>query len=225
VSPRLIQKITRGERPHVTRLQDEKGNHIAASTLIRHLPRAIVSSGLRLLCGKRPVLPWIAYDAIDKLDRFLKPHHIVMEYGSGMSTIWFAQRVARVVSVESNAAWFEQVGHVLEARGLRNVERHMLAGGDYATPPTAERQFDLILVDGERRGECVAQAISMINPGGIIYLDNSDKDSTPVGGDMRRAESALLNFARNRGAQVRYFVDLSPTQLFVQQGLMVRMRS
>ena len=215
-----LAKIARGARPNVNRLQDEKGNFIAPGRLLRHLPRCAYSTALRALTGRRPALPWIAYDAIDEVRRFLSPAHHVLEYGSGMSTIWFASRTKHVVSVESDATWFAAVGALLQERSHTNVERLLISGPAYATA-VAARMFDLILIDGDYRAECAEHAVSMVKPGGLIYLDNSDKHWDTPGGDLRRAEASLLQFAARRGAAVCYFTDLSPTQLFVQQGMML----
>ena len=80
--------------------------------------------------------------------------------------------------------------------------------------------FDLIIVDGSYRSKCMASAIKLLKPGGIIYLDNSDKDYIS-GGDMRLAEDILLDFAQEKHAQFKYFTDFAPAEFFVNQGLIV----
>jgi hypothetical protein len=77
------------------------------------------------------------------------------------------------------------------------------------------------------RSACVQTALQRIKPDAILYLDNSDK--YPHGGDARLAEEWytrlteewLLTAARERGGRVLYFTDFAPTDLFVNQGMMV----
>ena len=50
-------------------------------------------------------VPWFTYPAIRQLGRMVAPAWRVLEYGSGNSTLWWAARVAEVVSVEHDPAW------------------------------------------------------------------------------------------------------------------------
>ena len=81
-----------------------------------------------------------------------------------------------------------------------------------------ETGFDLIMVDGSHRSECVSHAAKLLRPGGILYLDNSDKDPTARGGDMRLAEEYAIQFAKQQNGTTTYFTDFAPTQMMVQQG-------
>ena len=87
---------------------------------------------------------------------------------------------------------------------------------------SSKLKFDLIMVDGSYRSLCVEKSFKLLNNGGIFYLDNSDKDSSGKGGDMRLAEDLAIKYAKEIGAEVTYFTDFAPTQLFGQQGLMIK---
>lgn len=54
-------------------------------------------------------IPWITYPALRMLERVVQPHFRVFEYGAGNSSLWWADRVAEVVSVEHDPAWAELV--------------------------------------------------------------------------------------------------------------------
>jgi hypothetical protein len=54
-------------------------------------------------------LPWFTYGAIEFLQRVVRPGDSVFEYGAGHSTLWWQQRVQRVVSVEHDPAWCEHL--------------------------------------------------------------------------------------------------------------------
>jgi protein-L-isoaspartate O-methyltransferase len=221
----LVRKLYAGDRLHRTRLHDEKGNFVGWQNIVRHAPPALATGLLRLGLGYRPEQPWIAYTAIQRLEEFLTPHSRVLEFGSGMSTLWFAKHAGAVYSVEDYRLWYDKVNAVIAQKQLHHVHYQFAENvDDYAGYMSNDAEgFDLIMVDGNWRSDCIAKCASKLKPGGILYLDNSDKDSTPNGGDMRLAEERALAFAREQSASVEYFTDFAPTQLFVQQGLLVRL--
>ena len=51
-------------------------------------------------------IPWITFWTIDYLEEFLNKKMSVFEYGGGGSTLFFASRVAELVTVEHNQEWF-----------------------------------------------------------------------------------------------------------------------
>ncbi len=51
-------------------------------------------------------MPWLSFPAIDLLNGTLKRSDKVFEYGGGGSTLFWIDRVAEVVTVEHDQAWF-----------------------------------------------------------------------------------------------------------------------
>ena len=153
----------------------------------QYIPRHVTHS---LINGKTPLdleIPWFSYGAIDFLDRYLKPHMKVCEYGSGGSTIFFARRVKSVFSIESDPKWFGLVNTRLTEKALPNakVVLHPFDFKDakgfehsaylHAIP---DERFDVIVVDGmeewtQVRPICFEKAEARIRPGGIIVVDDS----------------------------------------------------
>jgi hypothetical protein len=162
-------------------------------------------------------LPWWTFDAIEKVDRFLKgrPNARVFEYGSGASTIWLARRAGEVVSVEHDAQWFPEVERRLAGFShakLRFVAPDATPSADprYASDKPAWRgrtfhdyvhaidaepgQFDLIVVDGRARTACLEYARTRLAPGGLIVFDNSHR------APYRRAiANSGMDWERTRG--------------------------
>jgi predicted O-methyltransferase YrrM len=170
------------------------------------------------------VLPWLGYRAIQRLDQLIEPDWKMIEFGSGLSTVWFSRRCHKVVSVEDCEEWYDKVKQDLSRHEITNVDYLFKTKNDYSSlPEYADEQFDLILVDGSDRGKCAATAVKRLKPGGYIYLDNSDKHSSAAGGDTRIAEQILLDAALEAGGQVEYFVDFLPTYVAVIQGMLVRL--
>ena len=71
-------------------------------------------------------MPWISFTVINLLDKYLKPEMKVFEYGSGGSTLYFAKRVAKVVSIEHNKNWFEKMNLYLQELKLQNIDYKLL---------------------------------------------------------------------------------------------------
>jgi hypothetical protein len=65
--------------------------------------------------------PWMCFPAVERLERLLTADSRVFEYGSGGSTIFFAQRVAEVVSIEHDRSWYARILGEIERRQLTNV--------------------------------------------------------------------------------------------------------
>ena len=77
------------------------------------------------LAGRSTVkikIPWITFEAIRWLDRYLKPNMVAFEYGSGGSTIFFAERVQELVSIEHEENWYSDVTRVLKKAKIKNCE-------------------------------------------------------------------------------------------------------
>ncbi len=221
----LLTKIISGDRLRKSRLHDEKGNFATWKNVVLHGSPAIASSLLRIYIGYRPELPWIAYTTIKHFKRFLNKNSRVLEFGSGMSTIWYAKHAGKVFSVEDYRPWYDKVAKIIEENHLNNITyRFAESENEYSSFMSDDKQgFDLIMVDGSCRSKCISHAAKLVKPGGILYLDNSDKDSTPDGGDTRIAENIARNFAEDSDAEVIEITDFAPTQLFVQQGLCIKL--
>lgn len=133
----------------------------------------------------RPIIvpdePYIVRKAIGVLDFLLGPSDEVFEWGSGGSTVWIAQRVKRVVTVDHDPKWHDAVIEKAKRAGVRSrITFHLITPlqiDPYADVITAYHQdWDAIIIDGksETRGSCTVEAIERVKPGGFIMLDNSE---------------------------------------------------
>lgn len=120
-------------------------------------------------------LPWYTYPAIEFLSQLDFTARHVFEFGSGMSTLFWAQRAQDVVSVEDDDRWFE----TMSARVPDNVRlQHEADLSRFAHTIDPEGEFDVIVVDGPARGrtrlKCCRAALTHLREGGLVILDNSD---------------------------------------------------
>jgi len=118
-------------------------------------------------------IPWYTYPAIEYLDNFDFTQCDVFEFGSGNSSLYWSSRSKSVVSVEDNQAWYEIV--IKNIRNNQTLIYRSDEAGYIGALTEQNRYFDIIVIDGNHRLNCTIEAIKMINPDGIILLDNSDR--------------------------------------------------
>lgn len=122
-------------------------------------------------------IPWLTYPAIEFLGKYVKPEMTMYEYGAGASTLWFSKRIKKIISAEHDKKWYEKIKKELPNHCEIN-HYNLEYGGDYCQSITQYNQkYDIILVDGRDRVNCVKYALEYIKPDGIIILDNSDRGS------------------------------------------------
>lgn len=113
----------------------------------------------------------------DRLSRYPVTHtKRVMEFGSGASTIWWAEHQCQTVSVEHDAGWAKEVGRVLRKEIWEHrVDLRVVNPKEIPLAIDREGLFDLILVDCEDqfRFECVKHSIDHVAPGGSLIVDDS----------------------------------------------------
>lgn len=218
-----VDKIIRGSHLRKTRFHDEKGNLVdVAGGLLA--PLALFSALLRVTIGYRPQMPTISFRATRTIGSLIEKDWNIVEFGSGMSTPWLSRRCGFLLSIESDEYWYHKVKGMLRARSLDNVRCEMRQPERYADiSDYPDGFFDFALIDGLDRAGCVRSVVPKIKSGGWVYLDNSDKDMTRPDGDLRRAEEGLLKAVEDRSGSVRYFIDFSPTNFFVEQGMLARL--
>jgi hypothetical protein len=120
-------------------------------------------------------IPWYTYPAVEFLRTRVRPEMAVFEYGCGNSTLWWAERVAQVVSVEHDAAWHRRMAVLVPPNvTLRRVP--LDPPGEYAGALLREgRRFDVVVIDGRERVECTRGITGALTDAGVVVFDNSDR--------------------------------------------------
>ena len=218
----MIRQFLTGKY-RISRFHDEKGNFVDTPGLPYAIP-AFATAAAKRLFGYRPYVPMISYRARREIESLLGPDVRMIEFGSGNSTPWFAARVGFLYSIEDLPDWYEHVQSVLKGRGVTNVRHELRHAQNYADLSMIEDgSIDFALVDGTDREGCIRATLPKLKSGGWVYLDNSDKDMSRPDGDLRRAESVLREAVKARGGTLRLFSDFSPTNFFVEQGILARL--
>lgn len=219
--PSLWDRVVRGNALRRSRFHDEKGTAVGVAGVL-HAPLAFGTAAIKVLTGWRPSAPMISFSATRRIERLLDRDARVVEFGSGLSTLWFAARCGWLFSVEDDPAWHLLVSGLLAQKGYRHVQYELRPAPTYADlSRIADDSVDFALVDGTDRAGCIQSAVPKIRRGGWLYLDNSDKDMTRPDADLRRAETALRAAVARRGGSIESFTDFSPANFFAEEGLLV----
>lgn len=83
-------------------------------------------------------------------------------------------------------------------------------------------EVDIMLIDGPWRLKCFANHLHILKSDGLLYLDNSNVDSsTGQPGEVVEARARILDFAYRTGRCPQIFTDFAPGALHATQGLLV----
>ncbi|WP_322097390.1 class I SAM-dependent methyltransferase [Nakamurella alba] len=140
-------------------------------------------------------VPWWTYDAIDKVDAWLKDRARpirVFEYGSGASTIWLSARADEVHTVEHHKGFADHIGPKLAT--FPNISMMVVEPVESPLPAVPSEKsgnrgldfsdyvaaidkvggtFDVVVVDGRVRAACLKAAIPHLAEDGMVIFDNS----------------------------------------------------
>lgn len=135
-------------------------------------------NGIPLRNGKP--IPWIAFPAIEFLNKVVPRGATVFEYGCGASTLWWLERGNHVRSIESDEAWWKLISDKARAKGYTKfyIEYSPKREFYHTAIARTQTQFDVIVIDGLIEGycryACLKEAVKRLKPYGIIVLDNAD---------------------------------------------------
>lgn len=130
------------------------------------------------ICLNQSVLDFMA----ERLAKCRKP--LVLEFGSGWSSAWFAARCSELVTVETDMTWFYRVEKDLIQSGHTNwqVVRSDIRPDEYAKRMAHYAAFtntpaDLILVDcrEDLRETAAHLAWQFLKPGGWLVFDDAQR--------------------------------------------------
>lgn len=116
--------------------------------------------------------PWYTYPAIDFVEPRLEGDFRVFEFGSGHSSLWYSNQVNEVVTVEDSAKWASE----MKDRAPSNLTViHQSDTTEYPTEVLGHGEFDIIVIDGRVRQECVKPTLKAISNHGVVILDDFER--------------------------------------------------
>ena len=120
--------------------------------------------------GDGETMPMYTYPCYEYLNSMDWEGADVFEYGTGFSTVWWKNHGANLYGVEHNKNWYEKING--QQLGYITLENNVDNYPDSIN--IFDKQFDVIVIDGLVRYQCVAPALKNLKPGGIVIFDNSD---------------------------------------------------
>ena len=146
-------------------------------------------------------LPWMNYAVVAFLERRLNKTLSVFEYGSGYSTLFYARRVRNVISVEYDQAWIASIGPRLPPNASVLFVPDDVDGDYCRAIARSGDSFDVVVVDGKDRENCVKQSMQALSSRGVIVLDDSE----------RAKYASAISHAQQNGFLSVDFEGLKPT--------------
>ena len=115
-------------------------------------------------------VPWMHPAAVLYLESLLSPDMTVIEHGCGGSTLWFVDKVRELHGYDIDSGWLLEIG-----KTVLKYEHVFIHEQRY--PPTVIHA-DLLFIDGHNqdRPEWIRSAPSIVKPGGVVVVDNSERE-------------------------------------------------
>ncbi len=142
------------------------------------------------------VEPWLVHGALDVIKTWDLTDKLVLEWGSGLSTIWWGDKCKEVISIEADIKWFAKMEpEIFNRKGnIQLIYRNCNEGDqtkiDFYTEVPAWFQPNIVVVDGILRYECILKALTLQRPLTLI-IDNWQQDYVFI---CPAAEKALEDF-------------------------------
>ena len=146
-------------------------------------------------------VPWMTYPAVEFLKKRIQKNLSVFEYGCGASTLWWSSRVQEVISLEHDKGWYEKIARKVPGN-VRLLHMELDYGGNYSRKirEYGMERFDIVVIDGRDRVNCMINSVDALKSSGIIILDNSDR--------MEYESGSKLLF--DKGFRKIEFIGLAP---------------
>ena len=132
----------------------------------------------------RPI-PWFTYPAIALLESRIRDDWRVLEFGSGMGTLWWSSRVEEHVAIEHDPGWAEMIAAQSRAK------LHRVNGAtteSYLAPTHGMERFDVVIIDGIHRNACLLATPALLSANGFAILDDAHRPEYKSGVDALRAQ-------------------------------------
>jgi len=178
---------------------------IDPSYIFYRLARPVLKANYALFRKLNQPSPWLSPTSTLFFKKFLTKDMIGLEYGSGFSTVFYAQLVKQMEVIEHHKGWYEKIKNTLHEKQVEQiVNYHLIEPNEdtikeipqFLNQPNCPENFswrkryyqyfehvktypddyfDFIIVDGRARVECSFNAISKLKKGGLFILDNSER--------------------------------------------------
>ena len=117
---------------------------------------------------KNEIMPMYTYPCYEWLNSIDWTDNKVFEYGTGYSTIWWQNKNVNYHAVEDNKQWYDMIKDKTNIKHEPEYNKYSQSIYNY------DFKFDVIVIDGTARFDCIKPALEKIKDDGIIIFDNTD---------------------------------------------------
>ena len=151
--------------------------------------------------------PWYTEKATEFLEKYLQSINkpIVLEFGCGASTIWLSYKVGFLVAIEHNSEWLYKIKNHINQQKVQLIyhQATQINDSDLVDKPYTpiinglpHNYFDAILIDGRNRIECFRESDKLLKKGGLILLDNSEREELQEAFELGQKYTTCHNFVQ-----------------------------
>jgi hypothetical protein len=133
---------------------------------------ARVYDGRRLDSRTGDIQPWYTHPALDEIQGWDLRDQVILEWGGGFSTFWWARRCDHIFTIEADILWYRLILAQAARLALKNVT------AVYRPLPPHQESFcdlpagcvpNIVVIDGPRRLDCLRRALSLPHPFTLIF--------------------------------------------------------
>ena len=117
---------------------------------------------------KDEIIPMYTYPCYEWLNSIDWTDSKVFEYGTGYSTTWWQNKNVDYHAVEDNKQWYDMIKDKTHIKHEPEYNKYSQSIYNY------DFKFDVIVIDGIVRFDCIKPALEKIKDDGVIIFDNSD---------------------------------------------------
>jgi predicted O-methyltransferase YrrM len=125
--------------------------------------------------------PWMNQKEVELIEKYLNKDKIMLEWGSGGSTLYFSKRVKILYSIEHDKTYYNKIKkmipenvkyfHIEPNKTVPATESDFESYKDYIEiVQTFDQKFDAVLIDGRSRVECAKYVLNFLKKDGVVFV-------------------------------------------------------
>jgi precorrin-6B methylase 2 len=115
-----FEKLLKADKERISRIHCVNGRPIDCIEVF-NAPKSFVTWLWVRWFDKYSVKPWWVWESIRFVSKQLNKNDIILEDGSGMSTLWLASRCANITSLETSKSWALRIQEYAASTQLNNI--------------------------------------------------------------------------------------------------------